>query len=272
MKTPKITISKLELAQVQEHLEVLTKFLAPMPGLVVPSYLPLYATALVLSRMSPRPLERVVRHYNLVRLFWQTIKQVDGPIAECGVCAGLSSIQLCLSYRSFRPTWKGLNYHVFDSFQGLSQPQPEDFLEDNPPLVRANMTQGNYSVSLPFVQNVFARAGFPRVTLHPGWIPDRFPEVADQQFAFVHVDVDLAGPSRDALEFFYPRLLPGGVIVTDDLDWLGTRKVFEAYAARHGLELHQTNTNQGFFKKGHEEGAMEPSDEACHSGQVNPPR
>ena len=52
--------------------------------------------------------------------------------------------------------------------------------------------------------------------LHPGWIPDRFPEVADERFSFVHVDVDLYEPHRDAIEFFWPRLTRGGVMVFDD--------------------------------------------------------
>ena len=44
----------------------------------------------------------------------------------------------------------------------------------------------------------------------------RIPEVESKKFAFVHVDVDLYQPTLDSLKFFYPRLLPGGVIVVDD--------------------------------------------------------
>ena len=49
-----------------------------------------------------------------------------------------------------------------------------------------------------------------------GWIPCRFGEIADRRFAFVHIDVDLYEPTRDALEFFYPRLNEGAVLVVDD--------------------------------------------------------
>jgi hypothetical protein len=52
--------------------------------------------------------------------------------------------------------------------------------------------------------------------LHRGWIPERFPDVADERFSFVHVDVDLYEPHRDAIEFFWPRLTQGGVMVFDD--------------------------------------------------------
>ncbi len=52
--------------------------------------------------------------------------------------------------------------------------------------------------------------------LHPGWIPERFADVGDQSFAFVHVDVDLYEPTRNSLEFFWPRLAPGGILSCDD--------------------------------------------------------
>lgn len=53
-------------------------------------------------------------------------------------------------------------------------------------------------------------AAFPFARLHAGVIPARFPEVADRRFSLVHVDVDLYRPTIDSLEFFYPRMVPGG--------------------------------------------------------------
>jgi hypothetical protein len=60
---------------------------------------------------------------------------------------------------------------------------------------------------------------FPFVSVMPGWIPARFDEVGDRAFAFVHVDVDLYQPTRDSLEFFFPRLAAGGALVVDDYNW-----------------------------------------------------
>lgn len=47
-------------------------------------------------------------------------------------------------------------------------------------------------------------------------IPNRFKEVSEKKFSFVHIDVDLYQPIRNSLEFFYNRMLPGGIIVFDD--------------------------------------------------------
>ena len=57
---------------------------------------------------------------------------------------------------------------------------------------------------------------FDFVKLYKGWIPERFNEISGQKFSFVHIDVDLYQPTRDSLEFFFPRLVEGGMIVVDD--------------------------------------------------------
>jgi hypothetical protein len=54
------------------------------------------------------------------------------------------------------------------------------------------------------------------VRYYKGWIPERFPEVADRGFRFVYLDLDLYEPTRDSLAFFYPRLRRGGVLACDD--------------------------------------------------------
>ena len=55
-----------------------------------------------------------------------------------------------------------------------------------------------------------------QICLYKGWIPERFKDVSELQFRFVHIDVDLFQPTKDAIEFFYPRMVKGGVIVCDD--------------------------------------------------------
>ena len=43
----------------------------------------------------------------------------------------------------------------------------------------------------------------------------------EDTFALVSIDVDLCNPTKAGLEFFYPRLTPGGVILVHDYndDW-----------------------------------------------------
>lgn len=128
------------------------------------------------------------------------VDDLDGDTAECGAYLGATSFLICAANRA-----RGRTHHVFDSFEGLSEPGERD---------GDHWRAGDLSVSEATVRDVLS--GFDRVRLHRGWIPERFPDVADRTFAFVHVDVDLYEPTRDSVAFFLPRLVPGGILVCDD--------------------------------------------------------
>ena len=97
------------------------------------------------------------------------------------------------------------HHFVFDSFEGLSQPGTKDgdhwyagALEVPEEIVRQNLNP------------------FTKFTLYKGWIPERFDEVSDRKFSFVHIDVDLYQPTADSMAFFYQRMVNGGIILCDD--------------------------------------------------------
>ena len=54
----------------------------------------------------------------------------------------------------------------------------------------------------------------------------------NEKFIFVHIDVDLYQPIKDALEFFYSRTLESGIIVLDDygaIDFPGAKKAVDEF-------------------------------------------
>jgi O-methyltransferase len=136
--------------------------------------------------------------FQLVRL----TDSVPGDTAECGVYHGAASY-LIAAFNA-RSTIEQ-SHHVFDSFDGLSATVAEDGM---------HWRQHDLTADMSIAEKVLSR--FNKVHFHKGWIPKRFVDVADQRFSFVHIDVDLYEPTRDSLNFFYPRLNEGGVIVCDD--------------------------------------------------------
>jgi hypothetical protein len=139
-----------------------------------------------------------------VRELVRSLEDVPGDTAECGCYEGATSYFICRE-RGHGP------HHVFDSFAGLSQPDAKD----TPAHASAFAWRaGDLNVSEEIAREKLAE--FPFVRFYCGWIPERFAEVADRKFCFVHIDVDLYQPTRDSLLFFYPRLEPGGMIVCDD--------------------------------------------------------
>ena len=184
-------------------------------------------------------VDRLFTLHSMVR----SVAELPGDTAECGVLAGASSFLICSATER---TTK--HHHMFDSFAGLSAPAPVDQASDP----RAyKWAPGDLSVPQEVTAKNLAR--FDRIHFYPGWIPTRFADVADRRFCFVHVDVDLYQPTYDALAFFYPRLVPGGILLCDDYGFSscpGARRAFDELAAtwpeRHVVHL---TSGQGFIVK-----------------------
>lgn len=135
------------------------------------------------------------------------INRVGGDTVECGVFMGLGSHLISTAVR--KQDDRGARHFIFDSFEGLSPPSDED---------GSYWTSGNLACDEATVRANLAEFNF--IEYLKGWIPDRFEQVATRNFCFVHIDVDLATPTRHSLEFFFPRLKPGGVIIVDDYGFM----------------------------------------------------
>jgi ferredoxin len=76
---------------------------------------------------------------------------------------------------------------------------------------------GRYSASIPAVPRLV------RVYSNVRFLPGVFPPAAgidDVRFSLLHLDADLYASTLPGLEFFYPRMLPGGIIKCDLCDGL----------------------------------------------------
>jgi O-methyltransferase len=137
---------------------------------------------------------------------------LPGAMAEVGVFQGASAKLLCEA--------KGpAELHLFDTFDGL----PESTSAD-----RGVHRENQYHCSLQSVQDYLQV--YRNVYFHPGLFPNSAESLADKHFSFVHLDVDLYVSTLAGLEYFYPRLIPGGVILSHDYSILtGVRKAFDDF-------------------------------------------
>jgi hypothetical protein len=134
----------------------------------------------------------------LIRL----VEGVPGDTAECGVYNGTTSGLIC---RANENSGHDRTHFAFDSFEGLSEPTATD---------GSHWKKGDLNCTLEEAKNNLRE--FKRLVLLKGWIPSRFSEVDHRRFAFVHIDVDLYKPTLESIKFFYPRLLPGAILICDD--------------------------------------------------------
>jgi O-methyltransferase len=161
---------------------------------------------------------------------------IEGDTAECGAFQGASSYLIC---RHLARTQK--KHHIFDSFEGLSSPDSED---------GDYWTAGNLASAEEVIRGKLKE--FDCVIYHKGWIPDRFADVSDVKFSFLHVDVDLYQPTLDSLSFFYSRMSPGGIILSDDYGHSfcpGAKRAMDTFFANKPEPLVSLPTAQAFVIK-----------------------
>ena len=184
-------------------------------------------------------LQQIVEHVLSLRL--------DADFAECGCWKGHSSfiISTLLAKQGFKN-----RFHIFDSFEGgLSKKT----LEDKNELYEQSQKEIDQEKVMfqsleENVQKVIEDFDF--VKLYKGWIPERFGEISNRKFSFVHIDVDLYEPTLKSLEFFYPKLEDGGIIVCDDYNFKhfnGSKKAWDEFFSDKKVKINFAPSMGGGF-------------------------
>jgi len=195
--------------------------------------------------------KRQNRFYNLLSIH-RWVADIPGWQVECGCWKGLSSYLLNHQSKSLNPNHNGSGFMIIDSFEGLSQPTPEDSAKFalNPELFTGEYIApaGTYDCAQDTVRRSLAE--FPAIEYHQGWIPDALSSLPEKTYSFVHIDLDLHDPIRGAIDYFLPRLAKGGVIVLDDygsLLWPGAMKAGNDGAAAFGQTLIPLSSGQAMI-------------------------
>lgn len=157
-----------------------------------------------LSLVEAYQLYKIVRDFN----------KIIGDIAEVGVYKGSSAKIICYA----KDPNKSL--HLFDTF-GEGLPEPGKFDE--------KFSKGNFAISsFEEIKNQFKNES--NVYFYKGEFPKTADPIKDKKFSFVHLDVDIYQSTKDCLEFFYPRMSKGGVILSHDYFGAdGVKKAFDEF-------------------------------------------
>ena len=135
-----------------------------------------------------------------------------GDMAEVGVYQGSSAKLLCEARGD-------KTLHLFDTFEGLPEAaKPDGRVHD----------EKQYSCSLESVRTYLE--GYENLHFYKGRFPESAAQLPDVTFSFAHFDVDLYESTLACLEYFYPKMIPGGVILSHDYSILaGVRSAFDEF-------------------------------------------
>ncbi len=133
-----------------------------------------------------------------------------GEIAEVGVYRGGTARLLARSC-------PGKTVHLFDTFSGM--PETDEKIDIHK---KDDFSDSSIESVRGFLKDC------PEVSLHPGLFPASAESLRNRSFSFAHIDVDIYQSALQSLEFFYPRMVSGGIVVIDDYGWEGCPGIKQA--------------------------------------------
>ena len=174
----------------------------------------------------------------LLTRFARRSQALEGSFAEFGTYrAGYAFMILALTEVE--------RFYLFDTFEGI----PQDELTEHE--VAEGMAGSLADTSTQYVEQRLSRwAG--RFELCPGDVFETLRETETGPLSFISMDLNASAPTRFALEYAYPRLVPGGTIVFDDYGWLkyrDQRNVIDDFFLDQADEVIALPTGQGMLVK-----------------------
>lgn len=157
-------------------------------------------------------------YYNRLYPIYQSIQNakrqfgVNGAMnfAEVGVYRGGTSHFLAATAQSLNLTCATL--HSFDTFEGHASQDIHEGVDN------AKIHHAGLFGTTQFDEVTSYLHEFDNVSVYKGRFQDTCSQVADMQFHFVHLDVDIYEPTRFTLDFFDHRLIVGGTVIIDDYE------------------------------------------------------
>ena len=152
------------------------------------------------------------RHWNVAYSVRHSVAKTGRPHftgVECGTGEGMSAHIAASQIGSEQ--LESASLHLYDAWSTMRTDQlleKETFLTGSYGQLSMQRTRKNLSKHSDIV------------FLHPGYIPESFDAKAPEAISWLHIDLNSAVATEEALSFFWPRLLENGVIIFDDYGWI----------------------------------------------------
>lgn len=145
------------------------------------------------------------RQANIIR-YSEMVKDLEG---DCGIfgCFKGGCSELIAKLNPHK------NVSIFDSFEGLPTPSKHDNFHKE-----KDFNEVSYEAVYGYFKTLYLN-----VEIFKGFSPSVFTKAnPNRKYCYSHIDVDLYQSVLDGLDYFYPRMVEGGVIVLDDFGFSST--------------------------------------------------
>ncbi len=181
-------------------------------------------------------VERIVSLLDATRYLVEN--NISGDMVECGVWRGGSMMIIAEMLKRLGDTTRDL--YLYDTFEGMTEPTEKDkqfdgrsagelfdeITKKNGPWCYADMDGVSQNLS---------KTGYPdsKIKLIKGKVEETIPSVIPEEIALLRLDTDWYESTLHELEYLYPRLVLGGVLIVDDYGhWQGAKAATDEYFSR----------------------------------------
>ncbi|GHV81411.1 hypothetical protein AGMMS49944_32020 [Spirochaetia bacterium] len=175
--------------------------------LPVATYAPWLSDSLFISTY------KIIENYTLVDKYrcyelWQLVEEtakLNGALIEIGVWRGGSGTLIAkkAELNEIKDT-----IYLCDTFTGVVKPGEQD---------SRYMGGEHADTSKKILETVIKKLNLENIKILVGIFPEETSHlVSDNAFRFCHIDVDVYTSAKDILDWIWPKLVVGGIIVFDD--------------------------------------------------------
>lgn len=159
---------------------------------------------------------------------------IEGAAADLGAYRGDISWQM----NALMPQRK---LYLFDTFSGYDPRDTAKEQEYNLSDAKAGQFGLTQKESENIEQTLLERMPYPEnVVIKKGWFPETAFDLESEKYAIVHIDTGLYGPTYSGLQYFFPRMSKGGVIIVSGYEngkSLSVRQAVDDLEVKYGAFL-----------------------------------
>lgn len=178
-----------------------------------------------------------------------SFRKIKGSIIECGVWRGgmIAAMAELLG--------KDRKYYLFDSFEGL--PEVKEIDGEAARKWQENKEDpwyfNNCKAEISYAEKAMKLADINNYRIVQGWFSETLPKFnVDEEIAILRLDGDWYDSIIQCLNYLYPSVAKGGLVVVDDYYiWDGCSRAIHDYLSSHNLpdRVHQLDHNNCYIVK-----------------------
>lgn len=175
--------------------------------------------------------------------FASLVKKLEGDFVECGVNTGAYS-RAVIDYIDFGSLNK--KFYLLDTFEGF----PDEQISEEEKMAGVGMYGGDHYKNV-YQQVVESFKNF-NVKVIKGRVPATLHECDTSKIAYLSIDMNAVAPEIAAAEYFWDKIVPGGVILLDDYGFpmhINQKIAFDIFAVEKNIEILSLPTGQGIIIK-----------------------